>query len=37
MAAGAALPPVAALGVQGCCGNAFVVQPASIVFAVVAP
>ena len=31
------LAGVAALGVPGCCGNAFVVQPASIVFAVVAP
>ena len=30
-----ALPPVAALGVPGCCGNVVVVQPASIAFVVV--
>jgi hypothetical protein len=34
MAAGA-LPPVAALGVPGCCGNTIVLQPASIAFVVV--
>ena len=32
-----ALPAVASLGVPACCGNAVVLQPASIAFVVVAP
>ncbi len=32
-----ALPTVASLGVPACCGNAVVLQPASIAFVVVAP